>query len=80
MILNKNKKTIFLGQNLIFNVGDKIAFEVPLSNVMRCVGAKSEAIVEFQSNEECPVQLTEMRFHIPQDPDNEEQDVAEVND
>lgn len=45
---------------------------------MRCVGSKSEAIVEFISNEESPVQLTEMRFHIPQDPENEDQDVVEV--
>ncbi|KAL7073093.1 hypothetical protein ACQ4LE_008105 [Meloidogyne hapla] len=70
-------ETEFEGQNLIFNVGEKIAFEVPLSNVMRCVGTKSEAIVEFIANEESPVQLTEMRFHIPHDPENEDQDVVE---
>uniref|UniRef100_A0A915MAL6 FACT complex subunit SSRP1 n=1 Tax=Meloidogyne javanica TaxID=6303 RepID=A0A915MAL6_MELJA len=54
-------ETEFEGQNLIFNIGEKIAFEVPLSNVMRCVGTKSEAIVEFIANEESPVQLTEMQ-------------------
>uniref|UniRef100_A0A914MJ70 FACT complex subunit SSRP1 n=1 Tax=Meloidogyne incognita TaxID=6306 RepID=A0A914MJ70_MELIC len=70
-------ETEFEGQNLIFNIGEKIAFEVPLSNVMRCVGTKSEAIVEFIANEESPVQLTEMRFHIPQDPENEDQDIVE---
>nr|CAD2173045.1 unnamed protein product [Meloidogyne enterolobii] len=70
-------ETEFEGQNLIFNIGEKIAFEVPLSNVMRCVGSKSEAIVEFIANEESPVQLTEMRFHIPQDPENEDQDIVE---
>ncbi|KAF7639324.1 FACT complex subunit SSRP1 [Meloidogyne graminicola] len=84
--LNKNELSLkgwnygepeFEGQNLIFNIDEKIAFEVPLSNVMRCVGSKSEAIVEFISNEESPVQLTEMRFHIPQDPENEDQDVVE---
>uniref|UniRef100_A0A914H0T7 FACT complex subunit SSRP1 n=1 Tax=Globodera rostochiensis TaxID=31243 RepID=A0A914H0T7_GLORO len=67
----------FEGQNLVFNVADKVAFEIPLSNVMRCQTAKSEAIVEFHPNEECPVQLTEMRFHIPYDPENEDQDVVE---
>lgn len=68
---------ILIGQNLVFNVADKLAFEVPLLNVMRCVGTKSEAIIEFNPNEESPVQLTEMRFHIPQDPENEDQDVVE---
>ncbi|KAL3075234.1 hypothetical protein niasHS_014963 [Heterodera schachtii] len=67
----------FEGQNLVFNVAEKVAFEIPLSNVMRCQTAKSEAIVEFHPNEECPVQLTEMRFHIPYDPENEDQDVVE---
>lgn len=38
---------------------------------MRCVGTKSEAILEFHANDECPVQLTEMRLHIPQDPDRD---------
>jgi structure-specific recognition protein 1 len=70
-------ETEFEGQNLIFNVAEKIAFEVPLSNVMRCEGANSEAIIEFNPNEESPVQLSEMRFHIPQNPDNKDQDMAE---
>ena len=68
------------GQNLQFNVSDKLAFEVPLTNVMRCVGTKSEAILEFNDNMgETPVQLSEMRFHIPQDPENEDQDAAEAH-
>ena len=68
------------GQNLLFNVSDKLAFEVPLTNVMRCVGTKSEAILEFNDNMgETPVQLSEMRFHIPQDPENEDQDAAEAH-
>lgn len=47
---------------------------------MRCVGTKSEAILEFNDNMgETPVQLCEMRFHIPQDPENEDQDAAEVD-
>jgi len=62
-------ETQFDGRNLFFNVNEKTAFEVPLSNVMRCVGVKSEAILEFHANDECPVQLTEMRLHIPQDPE-----------
>ena len=55
----------------MFKISDKAAFELPLSNVMRCVGTKSEAILEFHANDECPVQLTEMRLHIPQDPDRD---------
>ena len=49
-----------------------MAFEIPLSNVARCAagGTKSEAILEFHANENCPVQLTEMRLHMPpQGPD-----------
>ena len=53
---------------MAFKVKDKIAFDIPLSNVMRCAGTKSEAILEFHVNDDCPVQLTEMRLHMPQDP------------
>jgi structure-specific recognition protein 1 len=41
---------------------------------------KSEAILEFHANDECPVQLTEMRLHIPTDPEaakNDDEDPVE---
>uniref|UniRef100_A0A915E3A0 FACT complex subunit SSRP1 n=1 Tax=Ditylenchus dipsaci TaxID=166011 RepID=A0A915E3A0_9BILA len=68
----------FEGQNLVFQVDNKVAFEFPLTNVARCVGNKSENTIEFAVNEECPVQLVEMRLHVPQDPDQaEDVDMAE---
>jgi structure-specific recognition protein 1 len=41
------------------------AFEVPLSNVSHCTTGKNEVTLEFQQNDEAPVSLMEMRFHIP---------------
>ncbi|MFH4974322.1 hypothetical protein AB6A40_001031 [Gnathostoma spinigerum] len=60
------------GQVLEFEVDDKPCFEIPLSNVSNCTAAKSEAILEFHQNEDAPVSLMEMRFHIPTDPDASE--------
>jgi structure-specific recognition protein 1 len=55
------------GQTLVFRVDDKLAFEIPLSNVSQVpTGAgKSEVAMEFHPNEDAPVQLVEMRFHKP---------------
>jgi len=55
----------FEGRNLEFDVDNKPAFEIPLSNVSHCTGTKTEAILEFHQNDDCPVQLSEMRLHIP---------------
>ncbi|KAF7489018.1 FACT complex subunit SSRP1 [Sarcoptes scabiei] len=41
------------------------AFEIPLSNVSHCTSAKNEVTVEFHQNDDAPVSLMEMRFHIP---------------
>lgn len=72
-------ETIIKGQNLVLEIDSKLGFEVPLSNVSRCVGGKSEATMEFHINEDCPIQLMEMRLHIPQDLDkNEDVDIVEV--
>uniref|UniRef100_A0A915MK91 FACT complex subunit SSRP1 n=1 Tax=Meloidogyne javanica TaxID=6303 RepID=A0A915MK91_MELJA len=73
-------ETEFEGQNLIFNIGEKIAFEVPLSNVMRCVGTKSEAIVEFIANEESPVQLTEMLMRFAEVESEKDQAIVTLPD
>lgn len=69
-----------LGRNLTFNVSGKPAFELPLSYVSKCDASKSEAILEFQINEDCPVQLMEMRFFMPNDPEKgDDADVVEVD-
>lgn len=69
-----------LGRNLTFNIAGKTAFELPLSYVSKCDAQKSEAILEFQINEECPVQLMEMRFFMPHDPEKgEDYDLVEVS-
>jgi structure-specific recognition protein 1 len=41
------------------------AFEFPLSNVSHCTTGKNEVTLEFHHNDEAPVSLMEMRFHIP---------------
>ncbi|VDK75633.1 unnamed protein product [Anisakis simplex] len=60
------------GQVLEFDVDDKPCFEIPLSNVSNCTSGKSEAVLEFHQNDDCAVSLMEMRFHIPTDPDADE--------
>lgn len=59
--------SMYLGQTLVFRVDDKLAFEIPLSNVSQVPtgGTKSEATLEFHPNEDAAVQLVEMRFHKP---------------
>lgn len=41
------------------------AFEIPLSNVSHTTTAKNEVTLEFHQNDDAPVSLMEMRFHIP---------------
>uniref|UniRef100_A0A0R3S0X8 FACT complex subunit SSRP1 n=1 Tax=Elaeophora elaphi TaxID=1147741 RepID=A0A0R3S0X8_9BILA len=60
------------GQVLEFEVDDKLCFEIPLSTVSNCTAGKSEAALEFHQNDDCPISLMEMRFHIPTDPDADE--------
>jgi structure-specific recognition protein 1 len=48
-----------------FEVGKADAFEVPLPYVNQCVPGKNEVSLEFHSNDDASVVLTEMRFHIP---------------
>jgi hypothetical protein len=54
---------------LLFEIDDQPAFELPLAGVTRCDVNETEAVIEFEPNEDDPVQLTEVRFHIPKDPD-----------
>lgn len=40
-------------------------FEICLTNVSNCLASKNELALEFHPNEEAPVNLLEMRFHVP---------------
>ncbi|GFQ67347.1 FACT complex subunit SSRP1 [Trichonephila clavata] len=58
----------FQGSVLSFDVDKSTAFEVPLTNVSHCTSAKNEVTLEFHQNDDVPVSLMELRFHIPTDP------------
>ncbi|KAI6648007.1 FACT complex subunit SSRP1-like [Oopsacas minuta] len=68
-------KVNITGSLLDFSVEDKTAFEIPLSQVNKSTHTKNEITLEFHQSEEAPVCLVEMRFHIPTNPDNEEDTV-----
>ncbi|CAH0395894.1 unnamed protein product [Bemisia tabaci] len=55
----------FNGPILTFEVDKKPSFEIPLDKVSQCMTGKNEVTIEFHQNEEAPVSLMEMRFHIP---------------
>ncbi|KAJ2949235.1 hypothetical protein O0L34_g6185 [Tuta absoluta] len=55
----------FNGAVLSFNVGSNSAFEIPLHYVSQCNTGKNEVTLEFHQNDDTPVSLMEMRFHIP---------------
>lgn len=55
----------FKGDVLSFDINDKTAFEVSISNVSQCNQGKNEITLEFHQNDDAPVSLMEMRFHIP---------------
>ncbi|XP_046965933.1 FACT complex subunit Ssrp1 isoform X2 [Vanessa cardui] len=55
----------FNGAVLSFNVGTNTAFEIPLHYVSQCNTGKNEVTLEFHQNDDTPVSLMEMRFHIP---------------
>lgn len=56
---------LFKGSVLSFDIDNKTAFEIPLSNVSQCMTGKNEVTLEFHQNDDAPVGLMEMRFHIP---------------
>jgi len=73
----------FNGSVLQFEVGKHDAFEVPLSYVSQCNAGKNEVTLEFSLNDDAPVNLAEMRFHIPasgagEDMEDAEDDPAEA--
>jgi structure-specific recognition protein 1 len=55
----------FKGDVLSFDINEKTAFEVAISNVSQCNTGKNEITLEFHQNDDAPVSLMEMRFHIP---------------
>lgn len=55
----------FNGDVLSLDCERKTSFEIPLSNVSQCTTGKNEVTLEFHQNDDCPVSLMEMRFHIP---------------
>ncbi|XP_065367490.1 FACT complex subunit Ssrp1 [Calliphora vicina] len=55
----------FQGSVLSFDKDTKTIFEVPLSHVSQCMTGKNEVTLEFHQNDDAPVGLMEMRFHIP---------------
>jgi len=63
---------VFKGNVLSFDVDDATSFELPLSYVSQCTNGKNEVTLEFHSHEDAPINLMEMRFHVPptaEDPD-----------
>lgn len=55
----------FNGSVLSFDVGNNTALEIPLNHVSQCTTGKNEVTLEFHQNDDAPVSLMEMRFHIP---------------
>ncbi|XP_046343338.2 FACT complex subunit SSRP1-like [Haliotis rufescens] len=64
----------FQGNALTFEVDKSMSFEVPLTNVSHSTTAKNEVTLEFHLNDDAAVSLTEMRFHIPADNRDAEND------
>ncbi|XP_034949170.1 FACT complex subunit Ssrp1 [Chelonus insularis] len=67
----------FHGSVLSFDVGHHTAFEIPLNDVSQCTTGKNEVTLEFHQNDDAPVSLLEMRFHIPVS-DSADQDPVEA--
>ncbi|XP_018329457.1 FACT complex subunit Ssrp1 [Agrilus planipennis] len=55
----------FSGSVVSFDIGEKSAFEIPLTHVSQCITGKNEITMEFHQNDEAPVSLMEMRLFIP---------------
>lgn len=55
----------FNGAVLSLDSDKKTSFEIPLQNVSQCMTGKNEVTLEFHQNDDTPVSLVEMRFHIP---------------
>ncbi|XP_050407825.1 FACT complex subunit SSRP1 [Patella vulgata] len=67
----------FVANALNFKIDNHLAFEIPLGNVSHSTNTKNEVTLEFHQNDDAAVSLTELRFHIPTDPNTEVDTVAE---
>lgn len=65
----------FQANAMDFEIDGKPAFEIPLSNVSHSITSKNEVTVEFHPNDDAPVSLMELRFHIPADSNSTEDPV-----
>jgi len=68
----------FNGSVLNFEVGKHDAFEIPLTYVNHCQAQKNEVTLEFGTNDDAQVNLSEMRFHIPSSENAGDEDPAEA--
>uniref|UniRef100_A0A1I7TWW8 FACT complex subunit SSRP1 n=1 Tax=Caenorhabditis tropicalis TaxID=1561998 RepID=A0A1I7TWW8_9PELO len=67
------------GKSIEFSWEEKPLFEIPCTNVSNVTANKNEAVLEFHQNDDSQISLMEMRFHMPTDPDNED-DVDQVEE
>lgn len=63
---------------MTFEVDNQLAFEVPLTNVSHTTTSKNEVTLEFHQNDDAAVNLMELRFHVPSDASNPENDPVQV--
>ncbi|KAL8589458.1 hypothetical protein ACOMHN_061669 [Nucella lapillus] len=64
----------FEGNSLNFETDRNLVFEVPLTNVSHTATSRNEVTLEFHQNDDAPVSLTELRFHVPSDTGNPDSD------
>ena len=64
-------KPNFKGDSMNFEADGKSCFEIPLKNVSNTNVMKNEAIIQFHQNEDAQVSLMEIRFHVPNTADSE---------
>ncbi|XP_076817468.1 FACT complex subunit SSRP1-like [Clavelina lepadiformis] len=70
----------FQGYEMQFDVGSKLSFEIPLSNVSQCTQSKDEVALEFHQNDDSELSLMEMRFYIPPSQDDSVDKVKEFHE
>ncbi|XP_078482951.1 FACT complex subunit SSRP1 [Ciona intestinalis] len=72
--------TDFEGNEMMFQVGQKLSFEIPLNNVSQCTQNKDEVTMEFHQNDDSELSLMEMRFFIPPSQDEMIDKVKDFHD
>ncbi|KAL8591541.1 hypothetical protein ACOMHN_055508 [Nucella lapillus] len=64
----------FQGNSLNFELDRSLVFDIPLTNVSHTTTSKNEVTLEFHQNDDAAVNLMELRFHIPTDTSNPDND------